>query len=457
MHAGGFLRRVFAAERILLRGRGFQRRHDLLHHGLAIAGADDADISQMSVARHAGHQRAELAGGGFPAADHDLMAGAALRLGPGVDAPGTVGRVALLGDDAFERQLAGGFQHRVAAGFEMLDIADHAFAVPAVQQRFQPFLAFKKRQAAQILVSGEQKIEDEEDQMIGLAVRQRGLQCREARRAVVIQRHDLAVDNGIRQFAAGFGDRRELVGPVEAFARAQNGFAILDPHLHAIAVELDLVHPVRASGRPRHRLAQLRCDEVRQLPGRSRAGVGGVARRRGRLGFRLAGCAARLRRQSLIRIPDVVRSGARSGADHERLGAAALALRDLIHRAARGDRSVQVENVVVAAFPSVFVAMLDQQPVGAFAAAAVVTHPHQHPAAMQLLAVEREFEIALLEAALGIVAAPGAAIPQLHGAAAILAFWNRAFEVAIVERMVFDLDGEALVFRIERGAAGHRP
>ena len=52
---------------------------------------------------------------------------------------------------------------------------------------------------------------------------------------------------------------------------------------------------------------------------------------------------------------------------------------------------------------------------------------------------------------------PEAAIPQHDGAAAILALGDRALEVAVVERMVLDLDGEALVVRIERRALGHRP
>ena len=101
--------------------------------------------------------------------------------------------------------------------------------------------------------------------------------------------------------------------------------------------------------------------------------------------------------------------------------------------------------------------MLDQQPIGALAAIAVVPHPHQHPAAMQLLAVQGELQVALFEAALGIVALPIAAVPELHRAAAILALRDRAFEVAVVERMILDLDREALVVRIERRSLGHRP
>ena len=76
---------------------------------------------------------------------------------------------------------------------------------------------------------------------------------------------------------------------------------------------------------------------------------------------------------------------------------------------------------------------------------------------MQLLAIEGEFQIALLEAALGILAIPIAAIPQHDGAAAIFAFRNRAFEIAVVERMVLHLDREPLVVRIKRWPLGHGP
>ena len=52
---------------------------------------------------------------------------------------------------------------------------------------------------------------------------------------------------------------------------------------------------------------------------------------------------------------------------------------------------------------------------------------------------------------------PIAAVPDLDRAAAIFALRDGAFEVAVVERMVLDLDGEPLVCRIERWAARHRP
>src|SRR5262249_41944886 len=116
-----------------------------------------------------------------------------------------------------------------------------------------------------------------------------------------------------------------------------------------------------------------------------------------------------------------------------------------------------IENVVGRAFAGELVTMLDQKPVGALSAIAIATHPNQYPASVQLLAIKREFEVALGKTALRVIAVPIAAVPQLHGATAILAFRNGALEVAVVERMVLHLDREPLVMRIERRTARHRP
>ena len=52
---------------------------------------------------------------------------------------------------------------------------------------------------------------------------------------------------------------------------------------------------------------------------------------------------------------------------------------------------------------------------------------------------------------------PEAAIPQHHRAAAILALWNGPFEIAVVERVILDLDRQALVGGIEGGALASPP
>src|SRR5690606_23523005 len=75
-------------------------------------------------------------------------------------------------------------------------------------------------------------------------------------------------------------------------------------------------------------------------------------------------------------------------------------------------------------------------------------------------ALEGEFELALFELLARRQVTerlPVPAIPQLHGAAAVLALGDGALEVAVIERMVFHFDGEALVGRRERGASRHRP
>src|SRR5947208_2227707 len=104
--------------------------------------------------------------------------------------------------------------------------------------------------------------------------------------------------------------------------------------------------------------------------------------------------------------------------------------------------------------------MLDEQPVGALAAGPVAAHADQDPAAVEPPALEREFEIALFQGCFGALRAlrlPIAAVPQLDRAAAILALGDGALEVAIVERVILDLDGEPLVMGIQGRAARDGP
>ena len=150
-------------------------------------------------------------------------------------------------------------------------------------QRLQPRLALGKGQGAQILALGEHQVEGEEDQIVGLVVRQRRLQRGEIRRAVGVQRHHFAVDQAVGQGGGALGKGREALGPVEALAGQELGRPVFDAQLDAIAVELDLVRPAGGGRRPVLRLAKLRLHE---------AGHGGGLG----AGFRLAGL---FRRDSL--------------------------------------------------------------------------------------------------------------------------------------------------------------
>src|SRR5262245_39929261 len=104
--------------------------------------------------------------------------------------------------------------------------------------------------------------------------------------------------------------------------------------------------------------------------------------------------------------------------------------------------------------------VLDEQPVLARAVGAVVAHAHQHPSPVQPLALELEPEATAAEHFLcgpRTLWLPVASVPELHGATTVFAFGDRALEIAIVERVILDLDREPLDLGIERGSLGHRP
>ena len=68
------------------------------------------------------------------------------------------------------------------------------------------------------------------------------------------------------------------------------------------------------------------------------------------------------------------------------------------------------------------------------------------PAALELLAVKLEFEMALGEALVRVAdRRPCPPVPDDDGAAAIFALGDRALEVGVFERMVLDCDREPLL------------
>ena len=100
-----------------------------------------------------------------------------------------------------------------------------------------------------------------------------------------------------------------------------------------------------------------------------------------------------------------------------------------------------------------------QLPIAAAARAGVAAAgPHQHPRSFQLVAVQRELQVALLQRRIHVVdfRRPRAAVPEHHDAGAV-AFRDDAFELAVVERMILDVHREPLGLRIERRALRHRP
>ena len=58
---------------------------------------------------------------------------------------------------------------------------------------------------------------------------------------------------------------------------------------------------------------------------------------------------------------------------------------------------------------------------------------------------------------IGVFRGPAAAVPQQHGAAAILALGDHPFEPAVIHGVVLDMNGEPLLAGIEAGTLRHRP
>jgi hypothetical protein len=73
-------------------------------------------------------------------------------------------------------------------------------------------LSLGERLRAQVLQASEHLIEDEEDQIVGLAVRDRRLQRGEVGGAGMVERADLAIDDPVRQPGPGPDNGREF-GP----------------------------------------------------------------------------------------------------------------------------------------------------------------------------------------------------------------------------------------------------
>src|SRR5262249_2130270 len=85
-------------------------------------------------------------------------------------------------------------------------------------------------------------------------------------------------------------------------------------------------------------------------------------------------------------------------------------------------------------------------------------HPHQMPSAMELFALKHEIKMTLCVAPMRIAFGnPVAAIPDHHGAAAVFAFRDRAFECVVFDRVILDVNGQALFRRVKARATGHRP
>src|SRR6185503_10111578 len=101
----------------------------------------------------------------------------------------------------------------------------------------------------------------------------------------------------------------------------------------------------------------------------------------------------------------------------------------------------------------VLIALLDQQPV-----LLALLDFHERPLAVELVALELEKKFSLLQSFAPIFERdPFAAVPHNHAARAVITCGDDYFEATVLERMVFDFDGETLVIRVARRTLRHRP
>ncbi len=266
----------------------------------------------------------------------------------------------------------------------------------------------------------------------------------------MIQRTDFSIDDNIGKIGGIAGDVAETFSPVEPLARFELNLACLNTHLDTVTVELDFMQPSCRRWWPLLRLAKLRRDEG-----------GHRARRRSFFsGLALSLLLPLFRRAPFAAVPYGV--GTDNGfTQHEWLWLSPCAGGDRRHRPARCHRRFfPIENCATVPADGFIVTMLYQQPVGPLAAVSVVFHANKHEAALQAIPVEDEFEVAFLERIFRrhvTLRLPITTVPQHDRATAIFTFRDRAFEIAVIERMVFNFDCQAFVCRIERRTARHGP
>jgi len=175
------------------------------------------------------------------------------------------GRFRVLGNDAFELQLASVGEHLVAVRPQVLAVDDRVRQAGFVEQHLEDALAFDQRRLPQIKALQIQKIERIEQQAVLIASGEFGLQFGKAG-AAVFDDDDLAIkDCALDRDVEGAGDHRKPFRPVETRAGEDGPPLLVDVQLDAIAIVFDLVEPLIARGSPGARGRELRYDESGHL------------------------------------------------------------------------------------------------------------------------------------------------------------------------------------------------
>ena len=348
-----------------------------------------------------------------------------------------VGRVAALGDDALELHAAGRLQHGVARRLEMLDVADVLASCPSGPPA-APAAAPCARSAAARAGPRRRRTSASKTKKIRSCERPSDSAACRAEKSGAPFSSSAQASPSIMQ-SGSCSATSAIAWNLSVQSRPlrvlQRGLAVHDAQLQAIAVELDLVHPAGSGRRLLDQLGELRLDERRAWRGPSSPSPCSRAR------------TAVLPPPFLLlcQTAPAVRFFAVMN------GVGALPAPIAISFSVRPEATeVSLSCSSASSSPSCAYSsrcLISSQLVRLLSPPAVAApfHAHQHPAAFEPLAVQGELQVALLQALVRIAFRdPVAAVPQLHRAAAILALRDGALEVAVVERMVLDLDRQPL-------------
>src|SRR5665647_404319 len=456
-----------AVERRRCTREGTEARREACEDLVTETGPHLAGVAQVPGGLvHAEEQGAEAdsAARGIRVAAYDeLLPVAALALEPGARAPPGVAAVGALGHHSLKPEAAGLSVEGRAVTRDMLADAEEPGAArqSGAQEVGEARLALGERERAQVLTAREQEVEDHVRQLRVVVLAQRLLQGSEIADSVGAIGDHFAVEQGPvdLELCQLRGERREPRRPVEPVASEKRDVALGDPREDAVAVELDLVRPLVAFGRPddecgqgKRRLLGWGTAAATFLPAPGTVPAASGGRRVVAGGPCLAandrGLVTGHRRQTCRGRPSVRRRRRRPG--------------DFLHGAPTRHAAIADAPEVGNARLRVFVPLLDEQPVLAGAGALVRlrggVHAHEHPSSVEPPTGEAELELAATIARLGVAdGLPAPGVPEHHRTAAVFAFGDHPLEAPVLERVILNVQCEAADGRVHAGALRHRP
>ncbi len=213
-------------------------------------------------------QRAEPAArtaGRGVAADHEVLALAALQLDPGLRAAGDVHRIGELADQPLQAELARVLEHLFGVAAEVLAVAHLR---RGLERLGEALLALGESEPPQVLPGQEGRVEHVVRDLRVAPRLESVLQRLEARAAFRAGHRDLAVEPGITEpeLTQRGREMRQTRGPVLARAGEQAHLARpVEAREHPVTVVLDLVEPVPGARRRADEGREHRRDELGEL------------------------------------------------------------------------------------------------------------------------------------------------------------------------------------------------